>query len=404
MKIIDEKGRLFGKVNVIDFLAMLLLLSILPVFYFGYKIANQKPIAPPKTFTEVELYCRFIKLAPSVAEMISVGDKEFDEKGDVTAEIIELGKIELYVYELDIGAGERLVKEDLDKKQVSARLKLKAELREDKLYYKNKPIAISLPLDFKTNKYEVIAIPREEEKKEEERMIDLYVTLKDLDEDTLKNLSVGDKELDRNGEVIMEILTLGKMENSAYDFDLGAGNFILGEDSNKKQLSAKIRLKCKVKNNNQLYFKGKKIGHNILFEFKTDKYVANASVSKTLEMSPIVKERWISLQVKFAGEAPEIARVIQKGDIEKDVFGKTVARIGSIISDKASEVLVLKDDRFITLNHPFNKDMLLSLDVKCIEKDGVYYFENYPVKMGNMINFMTDLYSISGTIVGVEMQ
>ena len=194
------------------------------------------------------------------------------------------------------------------------------------------------------------------------------------------------------------------MENSAYDFDLGAGNFILGEDSNKKQLSAKIKLKCKVKNNNQLYFKGKKIGHNILFEFKTDKYVANASVSKTLEMSPIVKERWISLQVKFAGEAPEIARVIQKGDIEKDVFGKTVARIGSIISDKASEVLVLKDDRFITLNHPFNKDMLLSLDVKCIEKDGVYYFENYPVKMGNMINFMTDLYSISGTIVGVEMQ
>lgn len=32
MKIIDEKGRLFGKINVIDFLVILFVVSLLPMF------------------------------------------------------------------------------------------------------------------------------------------------------------------------------------------------------------------------------------------------------------------------------------------------------------------------------------------------------------------------------------
>ena len=46
MKIIDEKGRFFGKVNVIDFLVILFLFCILPAFYYGYKILSKKPLAP----------------------------------------------------------------------------------------------------------------------------------------------------------------------------------------------------------------------------------------------------------------------------------------------------------------------------------------------------------------------
>ncbi len=44
MKIIDGKGRLFGKINVIDFLAILFLLCLMRMFYFGYKlyVGNKK--------------------------------------------------------------------------------------------------------------------------------------------------------------------------------------------------------------------------------------------------------------------------------------------------------------------------------------------------------------------------
>jgi hypothetical protein len=73
-----------------------------------------------------------------------------------------------------------------------------------------------------------------------------------------------------------------------------------------------------------------------------------------------------------------------------------------IISNKPSGVLALKENQVITLNHPFNKDMLLSLDVRCMQKKGVYYFKNYPVKMGNTLTFSTDSYSIPGIIVAME--
>ena len=47
MKIIDEKGRLFGKVNIIDFLVLLFIFFLVPMFYFGYKLFSKKNIATP---------------------------------------------------------------------------------------------------------------------------------------------------------------------------------------------------------------------------------------------------------------------------------------------------------------------------------------------------------------------
>ena len=84
MKIIDEKGRLCGKINVIDFLAILFLFCLTPIFYLWYKISqhNQKPILDePKASTDVDLYCKFIKVNPEIPKLIAIGDKEIDENG-----------------------------------------------------------------------------------------------------------------------------------------------------------------------------------------------------------------------------------------------------------------------------------------------------------------------------------
>lgn len=111
----------------------------------------------------------------------------------------------------------------------------------------------------------------------------------------------------------------------------------------------------------------------------------------------------LSLKVKFEGIAPELANIIQKGDIAKSASGEVQAEIKEIISNKRSELLTLKGDELITINHPFNKDMLMWLDVYCIERDGQYYYRNMPTKIGNNIVFSTDLYTITGTIIGMEM-
>ena len=41
MRIIDEKGRIFGKINIIDFLAVVFLLCLIPMFYFGFRVRSK---------------------------------------------------------------------------------------------------------------------------------------------------------------------------------------------------------------------------------------------------------------------------------------------------------------------------------------------------------------------------
>ena len=80
------------------------------------------------------------------------------------------------------------------------------------------------------------------------------------------------------------------------------------------------------------------------------------------------------------------------------------ARIQSLISNEPAQVLAIQEGEFITVTHPFNRDIVASLDVLCVEKEGAYYYKDYLVKMGNNIVFTTDSYSISGLIVGMKLK
>ena len=177
-------------------------------------------------------------MKPELLKIISVGDKELDENGQIIGEIISLGLSKPYKFEYDLG-GQKIIKEDAILKQIDAKLKLKAEVKEFKPYYKDRAIEIGSPLEFKTNDFTITAIPFEEVE-EEERIINLYVTLIDLDEKLLKKISIGDKETDENGTTIAEILSLDKVEDSSLKFDLGSGGVVKEEHGTKKQISTRM--------------------------------------------------------------------------------------------------------------------------------------------------------------------
>ena len=46
VKIIDKEGRLFGRINVIDFIVLLFILGLMPMFYYGYRIFKLPHLAP----------------------------------------------------------------------------------------------------------------------------------------------------------------------------------------------------------------------------------------------------------------------------------------------------------------------------------------------------------------------
>ncbi|MBL7196524.1 MAG: DUF4330 domain-containing protein, partial [Candidatus Omnitrophica bacterium] len=146
MKIIDEKGRLFGKINIIDFLVIIFLLSLTPMFYFANKIyTNDKPevkeqVQPQELKDEfaIMINCKFIKLKPEVARMISIGDKELDSDGNLIGQILSLGKLAPYSYEFDVGPNKKLIRKDPELQQVTVILKINSVIRGKNIYYKDK--------------------------------------------------------------------------------------------------------------------------------------------------------------------------------------------------------------------------------------------------------------------------
>lgn len=178
MKVIDEKGRLFGKINVIDLLVALFILSLVPMFYFGYKIAHQREIERQelkreairqeaarqkvareeaerrKEFVELEVDCIFMGIKSETIKMISVGDKAFDQYGEQIGEIISLGEPSPYVYLLNIGSGRKIKKEPQGLQQLPAILRLRAQIIDStNMYYQDRQIINNAIIEFKTDKY-----------------------------------------------------------------------------------------------------------------------------------------------------------------------------------------------------------------------------------------------------------
>lgn len=267
MRCIDEKGRLFGVINVIDFLVIVFLLSVIPAIYFGYRIITmQKPGPFRSKFIEVYLNCKLVKLGPDIANKVSINDRELDSKGTVIGQVIELGKIEPY-------------EKNPLLKQRQALLRLKLEFREADLFYKDDLVDCDSELIFKTNKYTAAARVNDELTK----MLSVNITLRDLDEHTAVLIKAGDKEIGAAGKIIAEIVRVGKPVESFREIELDRGRFTVGKIINKKQITAEMILRCQ-EISNDFYFKGVPLTYDSPVKFVTDRYKVKGFLSKRYEV------------------------------------------------------------------------------------------------------------------------
>jgi hypothetical protein len=164
VKIIDEKGALFGKINIIDFMVLLFLLLLAPMFFYGYKIFSGKPtvkagqvsVIKEGEFADVELAFIFRRVKPDILGLIAVGDKAVGEDREITAEILSLGEAKPYSHEINIGSSKKTIV-DPAFRDLPVILRIKAEIRQNILHYGGKLIADNADIDFTTDKYRLEA-------------------------------------------------------------------------------------------------------------------------------------------------------------------------------------------------------------------------------------------------------
>lgn len=219
--------------------------------------------------------------------------------------------------------------------------------------------------------------------------------------DDVKLLAVGDKEFGPDGEVNGEITSLGSPRAYEIRVDLGDGKSKLIRDESSLEVSGKIRLRTELKGRN-LFYKGEILLISQTVDFKTVKY--------SVQFCPVLakdipgKERWLRAKVRFPATMSEISNVVSRGHIERDEDGRIIGKLAEIISNANSKVssISVSDNKFIFVDDPYRNDILVYMDILCSEKGGIFYFKDYPVRMGNQIAFASELYVISGIIVGLE--
>jgi hypothetical protein len=268
MKFIDDKGRLFGMINVIDFLVLAFLICLIPMLYFGYRIIGlQSPEPPSSKYKEVYLNCQLVKLRPDIAKKVSINDRELSRKGSIIGEVIDLGEI-------------RPDDSDPSLKQRYALLKLRLEFKGSGLVYGDNVVDYNSEIIFKTNEYAITARVTDELSK----MLKISITLRDLDDQTIALIKVGDREVDASGGTLAEIAAVGKPTESFREFELGRGKFSIGRVINKKQITTEMILRCQ-EISNGIYFKGRLLTYDTPIDFVTNKYRVKGFLSRAYEVA-----------------------------------------------------------------------------------------------------------------------
>ncbi|MFH1593081.1 MAG: DUF4330 family protein [Candidatus Omnitrophota bacterium] len=167
MKIIDEKGRLFGKINIIDFIVILVLIGCFSLLYLGYKVISMRDIRQAEW---VNVRAKFIGVIPELVAEIKNGNVELGPSGSVLGRVeglVDVRASEVLLVSLDegmqasrgidgVGTGK---KDKLDvlkhptKKTIVLDLSLLCNKKSDIFHYRSVPIRIGGKITFSTTRY-----------------------------------------------------------------------------------------------------------------------------------------------------------------------------------------------------------------------------------------------------------
>lgn len=116
------------------------------------------------------------------------------------------------------------------------------------------------------------------------------------------------------------------------------------------------------------------------------------------------KAEWVSVQIKVTDMEPELVKFISQGDIEKDFWGKTIGRLTNVSIIRPSKTLVLADNRILSVaEHPIKKEMLIDMDILCLNKDDGFYYKNERLAVGSVLEFKSKYYILSSIIVDIRL-
>ncbi|EMA47126.1 DUF4330 family protein [Halobiforma nitratireducens] len=114
-----------------------------------------------------------------------------------------------------------------------------------------------------------------------------------------------------------------------------------------------------------------------------------------------IEESTTTAEVELRNVSPGVAGALEEGMTET-VRGNTHARIDAVEEEPASVVLVSDDGNIHEREHPRNRDVTLTVELRTQESTSTARFRGEPVRIGSSIVLDFDTLVVEGDVVGVE--
>ena len=357
MDLIDEQGRLFGLINVIDTVAVFLILSIL-VVGTAFVIDDG---SPPE-----ELGSRNVTLdlgsQPSyVVTAIDVGDS-YSPSANANLTVLDL-------HLSPQGSETRVI--------VFARLSGVAT--EGTINYNGAPLRLGRELSIQTGTYNVSGTIRSVDDDFTTSRTDILLTTV-VDGSVAEAIETGDA------------YRIGDHEVASVDSVSVYGT----EDADRKQIAVGLRL-WTYDDANTSYFGSKVIHVGTELQFRTDSYGFSGTIERvgTTQQRGTPTTRTVTLRVLDV--RPAVAESIRPG-MSESAGGDTVARITEGIREPAT-VVFTDEGNIYERDHPLNSDLTICAELSVRETTSGFVFKQQSLQRGHSVVFDLGSITIRATVV-----
>ncbi len=359
MAFIDDKGRLLGKINIIDLMVIIFVILIIAV---GAKFVLVKP--EPEYITAEVL----VQNQPyEVISRITVGSQILDSSQIKIGEVLEMDTIPAGV-----------------NKDLRLYLNLSITGKNGRFYFQNNELIINNNLNLR---------------------------IKNLKLDTTI-LSINHPHHEKIN-IVVEVLA----NNQPYEVAHGIEEGTLIMDGSQKKKIGKVlgidTIPAGVNKNMRLYLNLLVVQEDGRFYFQNKELqtngrlmlaIGNINLDTTIISinQPQSEETKAVIEVLFKNTNQWVAEAISSKDTELNHHGKIIAKITN--TEKVPAVIVVTSDagNVYEREHPLLKDVTAAFEIIAKKQGSSFLFHNKELKVGQGFTFYNENYIITGTIISRE--
>jgi len=368
MEFIDERGRLFGLVNVIDALVVLLVLAVL--------VAGLALVYPPGAGGEPASRYATVELAQQpayVADRISAGDRMVTRAGNVTV-------TDVYVTDAETDT------------TVVARVEVNGTLveREDRsgraFVYDEEPLRAGRRLDINTTEYTargiVTNVSTEGRSLPTERTsVRIQTTVPTA---TVDAISTGDTYAVA-GDTIATVESVQTFPTNRSD---------------RRLVTLGVTMET-IRQSGVRTFAGRPTTVGASVPVRTDSYDLNGTIVATGTLARPGQATTTTAVVEIENVPPAVADEIDAGDTEI-IRDRRLARVESVRSDNATVILTSESGEIFAREHPRNRDVTMTVALETRRTPDGLRFHGRPLEVGSDVVLELDGMTVSGRVTRLQ--